>query len=96
MITPHFLSFCRLAKNISAIVDDPGAVYPSIRSVWVRFEPYFIGVLGAVGYLPVFSDYLWRTLEESLEDGVLYLESRFTVDVSRSCCLPSLACKHMY
>ena len=80
---------CRLAKNISIVVDDPDTAYPSIRAVWLRFEPYFIGVLGAVNYLPVFSDYLWRTLEEFLEDGVQYSEIRFTVEVSRCPSLPS-------
>ena len=66
------------------VVDDPDTAYPSIRAVWQRFEPYFDGVLGAVNYLPVFSDYLWRHLEEFLEDGVQYSEIRFTVEASPS------------
>ncbi|KAK7115474.1 hypothetical protein V1264_001331 [Littorina saxatilis] len=70
-----------LARNISVVVEDPETAYPSIRSIWLRFEPYFIGVLGAVNYLPVFSDYLWRTLEEFLQDGVQYLEIRFTIEL---------------
>nr|KAG5709047.1 hypothetical protein BaRGS_004686 [Batillaria attramentaria] len=70
-----------LVRNISVVVDDPDMTYPSIRAVWVRFEPYFIGVLGAVNYLPVFTDYLWRTLQELWEDNVQYVELRFTIEL---------------
>jgi hypothetical protein len=63
------------------VVEDPDIAYPSIRAVWQRFEPYFIGVLGAVNYLPVFKDYLWKTLEFFIEDGVQYTEIRFTIEV---------------
>ncbi|XP_076449533.1 adenosine deaminase 2-like isoform X1 [Babylonia areolata] len=77
---PHQYDF-DLAQNLSLLVQDPATAYPSIRAVWQRFEPYFMGVLPAVNYRPVFTSYLWQTMKEALDDGVLYLELRFTVEL---------------
>ncbi|KAL8610339.1 hypothetical protein ACOMHN_041153 [Nucella lapillus] len=70
-----------LARNLSLAVDHPASVFPSIRAVWQRFELYFVGLLPTVNYRPVFTAYLWQTMQEALDDGVQYIELRFTVEL---------------
>ena len=58
------------------VVDDPGAAYPDINSVWKKFMDYFTKVEGLMLYAPVFEDYLWEGLRQFREDNVQYLEIR--------------------
>lgn len=50
--------------------------YTDINDVWAEFEPIFGLVGGILGYKENFEEYIERTLQELLDDGVQYVEMR--------------------
>ena len=68
-----------LQQRMSLITEDPRGTYPDINAVWDAFEGYFDAVGGLINYRSAFQRYLWRALEEAVQDGVSYLEFKGTL-----------------
>lgn len=58
--------------------------YPTITSVWNRFQGMFDTLTEAISYLPAFRAYHWQLLEELYNDNIMYAELRINLhQVSR-------------
>lgn len=52
--------------------------YPTITSVWTKFQGMFDTLTEAIYYLPAFRAYHWQLLEELFNDNVMYAELRIS------------------
>lgn len=53
--------------------------YPTITSVWAKFQGMFDTLTEAIYYLPAFRAYHWQLLEELYHDNVMYAELRISM-----------------
>ncbi|ALC46795.1 Adgf-C [Drosophila busckii] len=56
----------------------PEIEYPTITSVWDRFQNMFDALTDAIYYLPAYRAYHWQLLEELYNDNVMYAELRIS------------------
>lgn len=65
-----------LERQINLYTPLPEISYPSINTVWERFESMFDTISGLLTYEPIFRAYYHQLLLEHYLDGVLYIELR--------------------
>ncbi|XP_067632402.1 adenosine deaminase 2-like [Eurosta solidaginis] len=63
-------------KLINLYTPVPEYDYPTIKTVWTKFQNMFRTMSDVLRYLPVFRAYSWRMLEEMYEDKLMYAELR--------------------
>lgn len=68
-----------LLGRLSLVLDDPAKKFPDINAVWSAFERTLIAMTGMVMYKPAWEAYLYRALQEFMEDNVLHVEFRGTL-----------------
>lgn len=52
--------------------------YPSLNSVWTKFQNMFSTIGDALLYIPAYRSYHWQMLEELYNDNVMYAEVRLS------------------
>ncbi|XP_044750431.1 adenosine deaminase 2-like [Coccinella septempunctata] len=67
-----------LKQQLSLIVQCPRESYPSLESVWEKFEGKFSAIYHLISYKPAFEDYYYQCLKELYEDNIMYGEFRAT------------------